>query len=64
MTTRTVAARGLVAVVLLLTLATNVPGEAPRVLPAGTLPNDVRLKPLKDLDGYFPFTPPTSARTR
>lgn len=32
----------------------------PRVLPADTLPNDVRLKPLKDLDGYFPFTPPTS----
>ena len=26
----------------------------PRALPAGSLPNDVRLKPLKDLDGYFP----------
>jgi len=60
MTTRTTAAAGLVAVVLLLTLATTVPAVAPRVLPAGTLPNDVRLKPLKDLDGYFPFTPPTS----
>jgi len=59
MTTRTAAA-GLVAVTLLISLATNVHGEAPRVLPAGTLPNDVRLKPLKDLDGYFPFTPPTS----
>ncbi len=34
--------------------------EGPRVLPAGQVPNDVRLKPLKDLDGYFPFTPPTS----
>lgn len=33
----------------------------PRVLAAGTLPNDVRLKPLKDLDGYFPFAPPKSA---
>lgn len=32
----------------------------PRVLPVGTFPNDARLKPLKDLDGYFPFTPPTS----
>jgi dienelactone hydrolase len=32
----------------------------PRVLPAGQLPNDVRLQPLKDLDGYFPFTPPGS----
>ena len=30
----------------------------PRVLPEGKQPNDVRLKPLKDLDGYFPFTPP------
>jgi dienelactone hydrolase len=60
MTTRTTAAAGLVAVVLLLSLASNVAGDAPRVLPAGTLPNDVRLKPPKDLDGYFPFTPPTS----
>ena len=33
---------------------------APRVLPEGKLPNDVRLKPLKDLDGYFPFAPPAS----
>jgi dienelactone hydrolase len=32
----------------------------PRVLPAGQLPNDARLKPLKDLDGYFPFTPPAT----
>src|SRR5437868_1439650 len=31
---------------------------APRALPAGTLPNDVRLQPPKDLSGYFPFTPP------
>lgn len=33
---------------------------APRVLPEGKLPNDMRLEPLKDLDGYFPFTPPVS----
>jgi dienelactone hydrolase len=33
---------------------------APRVLPEGKLPNDARLEPLKDLDGYFPFTPPKS----
>jgi dienelactone hydrolase len=32
----------------------------PRALPEGTLPNDVRLKPLKDLESYFPFTPPRS----
>jgi dienelactone hydrolase len=33
---------------------------APRALPAGQLPNDPRLAPPKDLNGYFPFTPPTS----
>jgi alanine-glyoxylate transaminase/serine-glyoxylate transaminase/serine-pyruvate transaminase len=33
---------------------------APRVLPAGQLPDDHRLEPLKDLDGYFPFTPATN----
>ena len=33
---------------------------APRALPPGHLPNDVRLRPLKDLDGYFPFTLPES----
>src|SRR5439155_22442626 len=31
-----------------------------RALPEGKLPDDVRLQPLKDLDGYFPLTPPTS----
>lgn len=29
----------------------------PRALPEGQLPDDVRLQPLKDLDGYFPFSP-------
>ena len=33
---------------------------APRVLPEGKLPDDIRLQPLKDLDGYFPFSPPAS----
>lgn len=33
---------------------------APAVLQAAALPNDVRLQPLKDLNGYFPFTPPKS----
>ena len=32
--------------------------EAPRVLPPGAVPNDIRLQPLKDLDGYFPFAVP------
>ena len=31
-----------------------------RALPPGELPQDARLGPLKDLDGYFPFTPPES----
>lgn len=31
-----------------------------RILPAGQLPDDARLAPPKDLDGYFPFTPPKS----
>lgn len=46
---------------LLLLLATRpVFAEAPRALPPGQLPNDVRLQPLKDLDGYFPFHPPAT----
>src|SRR5882672_4274696 len=40
--------------------AVAVAAAAPRALPEGKLPDDVRLQPLKDLDGYFPFTPPTS----
>jgi dienelactone hydrolase len=31
--------------------------ETVRVLPAGRLPEDRRLGPLKDLNGYFPFVP-------
>ena len=31
-----------------------------RVLPAGELPDDKRLTALKDLNGYFPFSPPAS----
>jgi dienelactone hydrolase len=34
--------------------------EVPAVLPAGTLPKDQRLQALKDLNGFFPFTPPKS----
>ena len=30
--------------------------DTPRVLPEGKLPEDSRLGPLKDLNGYFPFT--------
>jgi dienelactone hydrolase len=33
---------------------------APRVMPEGQVPPDVRLGPLVDLDGYFPFRPARS----
>jgi len=36
--------------------------EAPRVFPKGKLPDDVRLKPLKDLNGHFPFTVPKTLK--
>src|SRR5262245_22065392 len=41
-------------------LASIAVAAAPRALPEGKLPQDHRLEPLKDLDGYFPFTPPAS----
>jgi dienelactone hydrolase len=31
--------------------------EIPRALALGSLPDDIRLQPPKDLNGYFPFTP-------
>ena len=31
--------------------------DGPRVLPTGEKPDDWRLQPLKDLNGYFPFKP-------
>ena len=37
-----------------------VQAAAPRALPEGKTPNDRRLGPLKDLNGYFPFTPSES----
>jgi len=40
-----------------LLLAAIARAEAPRVLPPGQLPHDRRLGDLKDLNGYFPFTP-------
>ncbi len=47
--------------IVLLTAASMAAGvAAPRALPEGQLPDDVRLQPLKDLDGYFPFVPPRS----
>ncbi|EDY21167.1 conserved hypothetical protein [Chthoniobacter flavus Ellin428] len=34
--------------------------EIPQALPQGQVPQDIRLGPLKELDGYFPFTVPSS----
>jgi dienelactone hydrolase len=50
---------GVLLVVLL--LAATVQAAAPRVLPEGKLPQDRRLGPLVDLNGYFPFEVPDSA---
>jgi dienelactone hydrolase len=50
----------LLALACSLALAAPASAAGPRVLPEGRLPDDHRLAPLKDLDGYFPFTPPTS----
>jgi dienelactone hydrolase len=53
--------RTLVALALLgLTSLSTVGADVPRVLPAGTLPDDARLAPPKNLDGYFPFAVPKS----
>lgn len=49
-----------IAAVLALSLAAQGIAAGPRVLPVGQLPDDVRLQAPKDLDGYFPFTPPES----
>ncbi|MEZ5330083.1 MAG: acetylxylan esterase [Verrucomicrobiales bacterium] len=35
--------------------------EVPHALAAGSLPPDSRLEPLKDLNGYFPFSPQESS---
>jgi dienelactone hydrolase len=45
-----------IAAVTLADSASPARADAPRVLPVGQLPDDSRLGPLKDLNGYFPFT--------
>jgi dienelactone hydrolase len=45
------------AIVFSLVLAQAVQADVPRALPEGQVPKDKRLGPLKDLNGYFPFTP-------
>ena len=49
-----------VTIILTITFLLTAAGAAPRALPAGKLPADKRLAPLKDLNGYFPFKPPAS----
>lgn len=41
-------------------LAALLRAEVPRALPPGEWPRDRRYEPLKDLDGYFPFSPPAT----
>src|SRR4051794_6481957 len=55
-----VLARSTFALFTLASLLCNAAAQTPRVLPVGELPKDIRLEPLKDLDGYFPFTPPAT----
>jgi dienelactone hydrolase len=59
MTSRLSTALGpLLSLSLTLVFSTTAVAGGPRVLPSGQRPNDQRLQPLKDLDGYFPFQPP------
>jgi len=53
--------RTLLALAVLLQSALSLAkADVPRALPAGTLPDDIRLAPPKSLNGYFPFTSPGS----
>ena len=49
------------AFLLWMSMAVSLSAQGPRVLPPNHLPDDIRLQPLKDLNGYFPFVPPESA---
>ena len=40
----------------------TLPAAPPHALSEGQLPDDWRLQPLKDLNGYFPFQPPKSRK--
>ena len=46
----------------ILALAATVIAEAPRVFPKDKQPDDIRLKPLKDLNGHFPFVVPATLK--
>ncbi len=48
--------------VLLQMLSLSVYAQAPRVFPEGTIPDDARLQPPKDLNGFFPFHVPDNLK--
>ena len=60
MTPRRFSPARLGAALLLLAALSTAVADSPRALSPGQLPDDVRLGPLKDLNGYFPFVPATS----
>jgi dienelactone hydrolase len=51
---------GLLIVLTLLGSVTTGLADPARVLPAGQTPKDRRLGPMKDLNGYFPLSPPAT----
>jgi hypothetical protein len=61
MTTRLHFLPCLLCLVVLSAVGDSLQAGGPRVLPEGQLPKDIRLQPLKDLDGYFPFNVPASS---
>ena len=54
--------KSLLATYCTLALAATVIAEGPRVFPEGKQPDDIRLKPLKDLNGHFPFAVPATLK--
>ena len=50
----------LLSTLMLLLAVSAIRAEPPRPLPHARFPDDKRLSPLLDLNGYFPFTPCTS----
>ncbi len=59
-TFRVVARLGAAMSMLSLVAANLAAATGPKALPEGKLPDDARLANLKDLNGYFPFTPSSS----
>ena len=52
--------RVLTLVAIALSWSSNMAADGPRALAVGQHPEDQRLQPPKDLDGYFPFQPPAT----